>query len=180
MIVTTHTEPFEYHTLQQVLPQELFDKLRQKAQGWPKAVDPASRVNTFIMDAEHTKQQPEDIVDLEMHTVIRKALADTIQDNFDIVLDDYDVNLEFISATEGFNFKVHADGVSKVATLVLYISDEGDGTVIHDNDHNEVVEAPWEPNGGIFFFRTDNSWHSYRSTVQSRETLNFIISKRGV
>lgn len=63
----------------------------------------------------------------------------------------------------------HVDARDKLLSIVVYISENNKGTILHNGDETEEVE--WVQNRALIFSRNENTWHSFESADDNRKTL---------
>ena len=71
------------------------------------------------------------------------------------------------------SFPIHSDTPNKLLSGVIYLSPEINlGTTLYSFDRKENLNIEWKKNRALFFSRTENTPHSYRSDgISNRVTL---------
>ncbi len=82
-------------------------------------------------------------------------------------------DFHIVIAGKDHSFPIHSDTHNKLLSGVIYLSpDINFGTNIFSADKKEKKSIEWKKNRALFFSRTQNSFHSYKSNgVSSRVTL---------
>lgn len=70
-------------------------------------------------------------------------------------------NFEFARQSKWYSFPIHEDTKHKIFSLIAYISETGEGTIMYNPDKTFNKEAVWRMNGACGFEPFDKSWHSY-------------------
>jgi hypothetical protein len=64
-----------------------------------------------------------------------------------------------------YDYPIHDEARRKVLSIVHYLGEDGDGTLLYDKDKNFVCEVEWKPNRALIFAAIDNvTWHAYKNT----------------
>jgi hypothetical protein len=86
--------------------------------------------------------------------------------------------MDFNYAVSGKNFSypVHNDAISKLLSVVIYISPEKNhGTFLYNSNNKDdlLTEIEWKTNRALIFSRKDKgTWHSYKSNnIENRHTV---------
>jgi len=86
--------------------------------------------------------------------------------------------MSLASAGYGYKYPPHIDLYVKILSVVVYLNDENQGTILCDKDGNEIEEIEWKKNRAFIFLNNDaNGYHKYISNNknENRYTLNFNI-----
>jgi hypothetical protein len=72
-----------------------------------------------------------------------------------------------------YAYPVHTDSHNKLLSGVIYLSPKKNyGTFLYSSDKREVKNIEWKQNRGLFFSRTGDTYHSYKSNgLSNRITL---------
>lgn len=177
MKVTKSTQPFDHYVVENILPLDLYELVRERAVNWPKPDREGTRQNRAIVDTDvPTYRGLDTIYDPELYDAIKSRMIPILKDHLDFeVTDEHSLLIEYNAVAQGYAREIHTDAKFKVATLVWYLSNDGSGTMVYDKNKENPIQVPWTPNGGLFFERTETSWHSYHSSRPLRETINIII-----
>lgn len=94
----------------------------------------------------------------------------------------YNFQCERSICAPGYDYdQIHVDAISKVFSIVLYVSDHGRGTEIYASlDRSSFLKIiEWKQNRAIAFFRSDKSWHNFANIniPFPRVTINSFFSK---
>ena len=91
--------------------------------------------------------------------------------------DDCFCNIYFVTHKSGHVTSPHLDNSWKLLSSVLYVSDEGDGTIFIDND--KEIQIEWKPNRLVSFIPSQDSWHKYQNTLDvDRQTVTFFYGNK--
>lgn len=73
--------------------------------------------------------------------------------------------------------KIHRDSGWKMLSTILYLSDDGDGTMFFDSElGTNLEEVEWRPNRLVSFIPSSTSWHSFKNSGQiTRSTIQFTL-----
>lgn len=101
---------------------------------------------------------------------IVKELMDTFREYFKQIFNASNQKLfirtELIMDNEGFWLEPHVDIPEKKLSMMIYLNKNNDkgitGTMLYDNNLNEVFETPYENNTGFYFFPSYDTWHGVR------------------
>jgi hypothetical protein len=76
------------------------------------------------------------------------------------------LRIEYAQDRDGFWLQPHTDIRPKLITFLIYLSDDpalsDSGTDLFDGEGNCVKTAPYEPNTGLIFVPSDDTWHGFR------------------
>jgi hypothetical protein len=168
-----HLEPWEHWTVNNVINTDDFPELQKRVASWEKTPPDKRRISKFILNQEEPKEGY--ICDPWVYGLLNRR--------FDLLMKSIDYSnyipiFEYNSCPAGYQYPIHVDAPEKIASLVIFISEYGDGTKIYNDKHELVKQIPWRANDGFYFFRYDDTWHSYESNVNHRDTINCILVKR--
>ena len=91
--------------------------------------------------------------------------------------DDCFYNIYFNTHQPGYIKEPHLDNTWKLLSSVLYIGDEGNGTIFMHGDREEQIE--WKLNRVVSFIPSEDSWHRYENTLNSeRLTMTFFYGNK--
>lgn len=81
----------------------------------------------------------------------------------------------------GYDYPIHDEADRKVLSIVHYLGEDGDGTILYDKNKNYVCEVEWKPNRAMIFAGIDNiTWHSYKNTRDhDRKTIMSFFIRTG-
>jgi hypothetical protein len=84
---------------------------------------------------------------------------------------------EAILCLDASEHPIHDEAENKVISAVTYLyPQEGQGTLIYDQEKNFVKQIEWKPNRMMVFAgKTGLTWHSYKSTGGIRLSLNSFL-----
>jgi hypothetical protein len=185
MDVIGTADPWVHHSVKRFIPEEDFPILKEKVSSWPKTPEDKRRISMFICrddqlptQIERKDEEVKYIPDNWVYELLERRfriLVDQTIDDYNIDLDETLMVFEYISCPAGYEHAMHVDACEKFCSMVLYVSDEGDGTNIYkpNKEYHSTIE--WVPNNGLFFYRGNYTWHSYGSTVNHRDTINCIL-----
>ena len=93
----------------------------------------------------------------------------------------YKVDHQVQMSPVGHTYPIHDEARRKVLSIVHYLGEEGDGTLIYDKDKNPVGEIEWKPNRAFIFAGIDGlTWHAYRNTKDhERATIMSFLIRTG-
>ncbi len=177
----TINDPWSHQIIDNTLPQDHFEHLRQQCLGIGVPNDKLVHIH------------PKDFKDFNIN------FYDQIHDISKAILDhakplcekypsyrwfkDLAVNAH-ISVTPPlpYKFYIHQEGLEKIWSSVTYITPEKNvGTKMYteQNENSFVKEATWRPNSTfIFCGQQGKTWHSYESDqTEQRITLNLFLMK---
>jgi|SRR6056300_815427 len=165
MKVRVNDYPWKHWIVDDFLDENTFQLIKDSIVSFPKAEE-NSRVNFFFRDrGYHT-----------IHNILRENFLEftkTLGEDFTNTT----VGVEYMNVGKGFNYETHCDSSCKIFTIVLYISDRGNGTKLYSSKEVFENEVEWKPNRAVGFYRSDNSWHSYYSDINDRTTVNIFADK---
>ena len=73
-------------------------------------------------------------------------------------------DFHIVIAGRDFSFPIHSDTPNKLLSGVVYLAPEKNiGTFIYSSDKKETKNVEWKQNRALFFSRTENTPHSYKS-----------------
>ena len=76
------------------------------------------------------------------------------------------IRAELIMDNEGFWLEPHVDIPEKKLSMMIYLNKDNDegipGTMLYDNNLNEIYEPPYKNNTGFYFFPSKNTWHGVK------------------
>jgi hypothetical protein len=75
-----------------------------------------------------------------------------------------ELSVEFSCISPDFEYKTHPDQAAKWCSWIIFLDGDGNGTRLHKTLESEAdFDVQWFPNRGVFFKRTDHSFHSFDS-----------------
>ena len=82
-------------------------------------------------------------------------------------------DFHIVIAGSDFSFPIHSDTPNKLLSGVVYLAPkENMGTTLYSTDKKKSKIIEWKQNRALFFSRTDNTPHSYKSdSISNRITL---------
>ena len=81
-------------------------------------------------------------------------------------------NIHLVTLVPGREKGKHRDAEWKLLSSILYVSDEGGGTIFIDEEGEHQIE--WKPNRLVSFIPSEDSWHRYENMLNTeRRTVNF-------
>lgn len=115
--------------------------------------------------------------DDRVHKISRELIANSFDSSFLFQPDDIKYEANF--CRQGYSYPIHPDMKSKALSIVVFLSDLGDGTKLYKNTTSESYthSIEWIPNKAFGFKRTDNTFHSFSADTSDRLTLNIIWFK---
>lgn len=168
---TTDMIPWEHILYRNLFDPDDFPEVQRRVSSWPKTPPDKRRISMFILNQEKEGY----IYDPWLYDKLVQTFSDAIHG---IDWKNYVPIFEYNSCPEGYEYPIHVDAPEKILSLVIYISNKGDGTVLYDENKNRISQLEWIPNEGFMFLRDDVSWHSYHSSVNHRDTINCILVKK--
>lgn len=165
-------EPWEHYDIEEFISDDKFDKLQEIVTSWPKTPADKRRTSMFIVG---DKERDGYIYDPWVYELLKER--------FEVILKGIDYSyyvpiFEYNSCPAGYTYPIHVDAPEKILSLVIYISENGDGTSLYNDKHELIRKTEWKPNNGFLFYRYDDTHHSYESTVNHRDTINCILVKK--
>ena len=81
-----------------------------------------------------------------------------------------------------YKYPIHVDAHSKLLSGVIYLKPEKNtGTRLYEENKKNFIDLEWKPNRALFFSRSKNSFHSYKSNgISSRITLIYNLMTTNV
>ena len=61
---------------------------------------------------------------------------------------------------------IHCDADWKLMSSIFYISDNGTGTLLYDNNKQFYEEISWQKGKGFSFIPSESSWHNYKNNTE--------------
>lgn len=165
-------EPWEHWDITDVIPTNKFSKVQKRVESWDKTPPDKRRISKFIVG---DKERDGYIYDPWLYEILKERfimLLNGIDHKY------YTTIFEYNSCPAGYTYPIHVDAPEKIASLVIYISENGDGTSLYNDKHELIRKTEWKPNNGFLFYRHDDTHHSYESTVNHRDTINCILVKK--
>lgn len=183
MIVRRRTYPWEHLILEEVFKEDDYQKMLDFHYGYLPLDDlgnyrDADNKWIRIFDTRDLKKTEPEITQIVRGLFYglcdKIGLKDLREDP------DYILKIQLDACTDDYEYPIHTDTENKFASLLVYIGDNGVGTLLHENETDPaVVEAPYKDNCGLFFKRGENTWHSYNCEGnQIRRTFNIVLWKR--
>lgn len=167
----SYDDPFDYTIFRNCFPESMFQTIQSKVRDFPKTPPDKRRTSKFIINEEIDGYIYDPWLYDKLNELFREAVGG-------IDYKHYIPIFEYNSCPAGYSYPIHVDAPEKIVSLVIYISDRGNGTVLYDKNKKYVKELEWTPNDGFLFYRDDDTYHSYHSTVNHRDTINCILVKR--
>ena len=101
------------------------------------------------------------------------SLIELLSDN----LDESDFQYFIRNMETPETHKIHRDSGWKMLSTILYLSDDGDGTMFFDSElGTNLEEVEWRPNRLVSFIPSSTSWHSFKNSGQiTRSTIQFTL-----
>lgn len=157
--MTFFNEPWEHLVIDDFLPTEQFEKLKDFSYGIKVEDDFKGVTREFInydpLNIEHLLEQFSNV----------KSYWGKL-----------DKLIHFSVIKKSFMHEMHVDADFKIMTAILYLGPEKSmGTRIFDKDKNYVKEIEWKPNRLLVFCSSDDSWHDFGSYKNGRHTLNYFL-----
>ena len=86
------------------------------------------------------------------------------------------MDLNYVVSGKNFSYPIHNDAISKLLSVVIYISPEKNhGTFLYNSNNKDdlLTEIEWKTNRALLFSRKDKgTWHSYKSNnIENRHTV---------
>jgi hypothetical protein len=166
----SHTEPYPYFLVENVVPQEILPQLQNLPFPAPelggisgtREVHNKSR-NYF--DADNCSKY--DACKLLAEALQSEEVVSAVQTTFNTDLSDTYLRIEYAQDTDGFWLEPHTDIGVKSFTMLLYLSDgegyEALGTSIYADKETHVGESPFAPNLAMIFVPSNNTWHGFET-----------------
>lgn len=162
MIVTKYTDPWEHYIVDDFLDESTFDMVQATIEQFPRA-NPKEQETLFLKKSGYHA----------IYQAIYDTYVEYIRDYVDPNILDTNIRMEYSSCGNGFVYNIHRDHVAKIFSFVFYVSEEGTGTSLYDASGQTLVkEVEWKPNRAFAFFRGEDTFHSYHSNVDNRQTVN--------
>jgi hypothetical protein len=168
--LTEVNEPWKHYIIDDFLPEQEFDELKNIVSYRPTASD-TDRYNVFWdTNADNLPECLKTCLKQIKELLIETGICESEKD-----YEDVGFHLEYNSVGKDYNFGVHTDQPRKFASGVLYVNpEECDGTAIHNRDKSFNYQVEWKPNRMLFFKREDWTWHDYKNSFRGRQTINII------
>ena len=82
-------------------------------------------------------------------------------------------DFHIVIAGPDYSFPIHSDKPNKLLSGVVYLAPEKNlGTILYSYNKKESKNIEWKQNRALFFSRTENTPHSYKSdSISNRITL---------
>ena len=82
-------------------------------------------------------------------------------------------DFHIVIAGSKYSFPIHSDSPNKLLSGVVYLAPEMNfGTTLYSPDRKKRKDIEWKRNRALFFSRTENTPHSYKSdSISNRVTL---------
>tara|TARA_B110000503_G_scaffold101161_1_gene151192 strand:+ start:201 stop:827 length:627 start_codon:yes stop_codon:yes gene_type:complete len=82
-------------------------------------------------------------------------------------------DFHIVIAGSNYSFPIHSDTPNKLLSGVVYLAPEKNfGTILYSPNKKESKNIEWKENRALFFSRTENTPHSYKSdSISDRITL---------
>lgn len=162
--------PWDHMVVESIWAPEDFHIVRDAVASWPKTPSDKRRLSMFILDHERDGY------------ICAPKVYQMLENRFKLLLDSYDPRdtkmiFEYNTCPAGYTYPMHEDAPEKIASFVIYVAGEGAGTSLYTRDKRYACDVDFVPNTGMFFLRDDDTWHSYRSTADHRDTINCILVK---
>lgn len=177
----TINDPWSHQIIQDTLPQEEFDKLRQECEILNVPKD--KLVHIHPKDFDNYKISFYEQIHSISKNVLENAKALCKKYETHRWFEDLAVNAH-ISVTPPlpYKFHIHQEGLEKIWSSVTYITPEKNvGTKMYTEQSEDSFykEAEWKPNSTfIFCGQQGKTWHSYESDqTEQRITLNLFLMK---
>lgn len=183
MKITCETYPWKYYTVDNFFTHDELEQIEQKLNPWLEKHDYKNRlVNTekfshagFRADRHFKNDEiPSGVYDA--HTRMLEAVGWQPPADSEPFL-----QMQFSVMGNRMSYPVHSDVVEKLTSTVVYLGDDGNGTLLYETKNGPVVrEAEWRHNRAMYFERTDDTWHAYhniRDHVRITIILNMMIEK---
>ena len=177
----TINDPWSHQIIQDTLPQEEFNKLRQECEMLNVPKDKLVHIHPKDFD-EYGISFYEQIHSISKNVLDNaKSLCDKYPEHR--WFEDLAVNAH-ISVTPPlpYKFHIHQEGLEKIWSSATYITPEKNvGTKMYTEESEDSFckEAEWKPNSTfIFCGQQGKTWHSYESDqTEQRITLNLFLMK---
>ena len=81
-----------------------------------------------------------------------------------------------------YKYPIHVDAHSKLLSGVIYLKPEkNNGPRLYEENKKNFIDLEWKPNRALFFSRSKNSFHSYKSNgISDRITLIYNLMTTNV
>ena len=94
-------------------------------------------------------------------------------------------DFHIVIAGPDYSFPIHSDTPNKLLSGVVYLAPEKNlGTILYSYNKKESKNIKWKQNRALFFSRTENTPHSYKSdSISNRITLIYnlmTVDRKGV
>lgn len=161
------TMPWFHLCIDNFLPQDEFEKLRQEALEVPVKENEVARK---LFDYDPTPQ----IKNL-IQTFVKAS------ENYDVNMRQCRISnlkkfIHYAITPEHFDHKMHVEAEFKIMSAVLYLGpEENIGTRLYENENGDgALEVEWKPNRLFVFCGNNKTWHDYAST-STRYTYNYFL-----
>jgi len=152
MLIQDNISPFEYYFLEDIFASsEILDIFLDCKIKYPQS----TQGNQVISRISHGVTY-----DIAMPRLIH------ILGLLEVDTTDKDLVLEYKSVGSGFERPPIAVGEENHFKLSVYLSDEGHAEFVHDLNFVPVRKIPWQINSGIAYYCKENTWISYKNTLQ--------------
>lgn len=189
IIIDDFLDDFAFETLKNVKEEDYINKLGYMNEKRRRGSD------TIHFGASITDEGIEDANTNPMRDLFSDSFIQYIYDNYldkleeiylaltGEVIEDPKMYLEWRAIQNGFKSTRHVDIPRKKLSIVVYLSEEGDGTELYlnDKDKEPVVTIPWKQNRAFIFAREEEiTWHSFKcdNPKVTRLTFGFNLASK--
>jgi len=152
MIIKNVEGPFEYFIIHDLFTSSgVFDIFLDCKMNYPQSTQGNQVISRITQGVTYDIAMPRLLHVLEL---------------LEVDMTDKEFVLEYHSIGSGFEQPPVAVGEENHFKLSVYLSDEGHGEFVHDSEFVPVRKIPWQINSGLAYYCKENSWVSYKNTLQ--------------
>jgi hypothetical protein len=182
--IIEHTDPWLHYELQEIFqPHDLAEILKFSHELAPEdSFNPAQRKQRLFTSDKLQTEHPtvsEAILSAWQNAVSMAELV--LPDNGELIV-------QMDAMSPGFDYQVHTDVNIKYYSMVIYLHNNNNGTLLHDS--NSELGSGYTPvrkqmrfmeNTAIMFPRSNTSYHSFNThgCENIRRTVNMVFMEKG-
>lgn len=184
-----YKEPFPYIFIENILPQEIFDKQVKafenfKGDRWTFR---ENRYGEKIKDKEYINfienHLKEKVVEwckefLEIRNKTKNE-NEKVPINSNMLEWDYDDSIKRCQDGVGYSIDIHSDIFQKVVTIIIYVNEKGSSTTLWNEKKNKSYTIVKKENSALIFVPIqDLTLHSVeKNDIPDRKTIQMVLKK---
>lgn len=184
-----YKEPFPYIFIENILPQEIFDKQVKafenfKGDRWTPNVQ---RYGEKIKDKEFIdfieNYLKEKVVEwckefLEIRNKTKNK-NEKVPINSNMLKWDYGDSIKRCQDGVGYSIDIHSDIFQKVVTIIIYVNEKGSSTTLWNNKKNKSYNIVKKANSALIFVPIQGlTLHSVeKNDIPDRKTIQMVLKK---